>query len=158
VFSRGIFLGSVIVIFIGAVFFLFTRERMENPRTSQRPTERISVRVGEAVIHAEVARTSAEHARGLSGRSALGENEGMLFVFSARESHSFWMKETHIPLELLWVRDRHVVGIVTMAPEPGVPDEHLTTYPSPGPIDAVLEVPAGWTTRHGIRVGDVVGS
>lgn len=106
-------------------------------------------------VFVELARTPAEWARGLGFRTSLPENAGMLFVFPTPLQQTFWMKDTYIPLDLLWIRDRRVIGVAEhIQPEPGVPDIGLRRYSSPGPVDRVLEVNAGWVLRHGIRVGD----
>lgn len=113
------------------------------------------VRVGDATLRAEIARTSAEHTRGLSGRDRLADDAGMLFVFPEPAQRTFWMKDTRIPLDMVWLRGGRVIGITAnVQPEPRIPDEQLRRYPSPGPVDHVLEVNAGWAERHGVTVGD----
>ncbi len=115
------------------------------------------LRVGSHPLTVEIAQTPDEHARGLSGRTSLGEEYGMLFVFSREQERTFWMKDTHIPLDLLWIRDGRVVGITeNVQPEPGVPEERLRQYSSPSPVDWVLETNGGWSATHGVRIGDLV--
>jgi uncharacterized membrane protein (UPF0127 family) len=85
-------------------------------------------------------------------RTSLAEDHGMLFVFGDEVERSFWMKNTLIPLDMLFLaRDGRVVGIHADA----VP---LSTMPlSVGqPSALVLEVNGGWARRHGVRPGDRV--
>lgn len=104
---------------------------------------------GVAVVTLEVARTQAAHERGLMGRSELAPDAGMLFVFDQSSPHGFWMKNTLIPLDMIFLAaDRTIVGLVERA----VPQ---TLTPRGPDTDAmyVLEVPAGWVARVGLRRG-----
>lgn len=126
------------------------------PSSSQQTATRI-LRIGIATVRVEVARTPEEHRRGLSNRDTLLRDAGMLFEFPATERKSFWMKDTRMPLDILWIRDGRVLAVTAGArPEPGVPDFELHQYPSPGPVDRVLEVNAGWAARHGVVSGTMV--
>ena len=103
-----------------------------------------------ASVQLEVVSTPAAMERGLMYRKSLPADSGMLFVFPESSDHSFWMKNTLIPLDMLFVaRDGRIVGIHPDA----VP---LSTAPiSVGaPSAFVLEVNGGWAARHGVRAGD----
>jgi hypothetical protein len=103
-------------------------------------------------VQLEVVSTPAGRERGLMYRTSLAEDHGMLFVFDDDADRSFWMKNTLIPLDMLFLsRDGRVVGIHPDA----VP---LSTTPlSVGqPSALVLEVNGGWARRHGVRTGDRV--
>ena len=105
-----------------------------------------------ATVTVELARTDAEREHGLMGRRALDEEAGMLFLFEASEVRAFWMKNTLIPLDMLFIDDGgRVAGIVREA-------EPLTLTPrTPGvPARYVLEVRGGWAARHGVAPGDRV--
>lgn len=115
------------------------------------------MQVGEHTVRVEIARTPAQHARGLSHRDALAPDRGMLFVFPEAAPRTFWMKDTRIALDLIWIRAGKVLGVTAnVRPQPGVPDDRLRRYRSPGPVDAVLEVNAGWAAAHGVRHGTPV--
>jgi uncharacterized membrane protein (UPF0127 family) len=116
-----------------------------------------TVTVGDAPpLTVEIADSFTEHAVGLMGRRSLPPDAGMLFVFDQPQELRFFMKDTLIPLDILWIRDGQVIGIDTMHPEPGVPDDELRRYRSPGPADRALEVNAGWASANGVQVGDRV--
>ncbi|MCJ7640950.1 MAG: DUF192 domain-containing protein, partial [Desulfobacterales bacterium] len=102
-------------------------------------------------VWVEVPKTPQERAQGLMGRRHLGENEGMLFIFETEDYHSFWMKNTLIPLSIAFIdREGKVVRIVDMEPL------SLESHPPPRPILYALEMKKGWFSTNGIRVGDVL--
>ncbi len=98
----------------------------------------------------EIAATPDTRARGLMYRRDLAPDHGMLFLFPAEASQSFWMKNTPLALDMLFLAsDKRVVGIVANAqPFSTAPRrvEHPSRY--------VLEVRAGFCAQHGIAVGD----
>jgi uncharacterized membrane protein (UPF0127 family) len=106
-----------------------------------------------ASITAELAITDAERARGLMFREKLLPDQGMLFVFERESAVAFWMKNTLIPLDMLWLdRDRRVVHI-----EKNVPPCKADPCPSYAPARPglyVLELPAGAADRFGLKAGD----
>jgi len=102
-----------------------------------------------ATVSAEVARRDEERQRGLMYRTALGENEGMLFVFERDKPLRFWMRNTCLPLDMLFLdAEGLVVGI-----EENVPTLNDDTYTVDCPARYVLEVNAGWSRRHGVAPG-----
>ncbi len=103
----------------------------------------------------EIAATPAERARGLMHRENLAENAGMLFVFSQESPLNFWMKNTLIPLDILYMDSTGVVvDIQTMTPQPGAPDSELRTYPSAASAQYALEINAGLAESLGFAVGN----
>jgi len=100
----------------------------------------------------EIADTTPLRTRGLMWRTELPEGTGMLFVFPAEVVQSFWMRNTFVPLDMLFI-DRHlrIVGVVQWA-EPRT----LTSRSVGKPSLYVLEVPGGWTSRNGVRAGSTV--
>lgn len=107
----------------------------------------------------EIAATSAERSRGLSGRESLPESTGMLFVYDSPKVPSFWMKEMLIPLDFLWIEeDCSVVDIHTdiPPPPPGTSTGSLPTYRPGSPVRYVFEINAGKVAELGIEVGDQV--
>ena len=81
----------------------------------------------------------------------------MLFVFEEERELSFWMKDTLIPLDILFIDgEQGIVDIQTMVPEPGVPTRNLTVYPSVEPAMYALEVNAGVAAELGLTVGMLV--
>ena len=107
----------------------------------------------EAVVEVELARTSEQHMRGLMYRKELGENKGMLFIMPYAENQRFWMKNTFIPLDMIFIGDDlKVVGVVENAAP-----ESTSIYEVGRPSRYVLEVNAGFVDTYGIQIGDQVG-
>lgn len=117
---------------------------------SQDPSK-IPLYINDREIWVEVAKTPNERAKGLMGRKHLGQNEGMFFIFEAERYHSFWMKDTLIPLSIAFIdKEGRIVRITDMKP--------LTLEPHhpPIPILYALEMKKGWFSANGINVGDIV--
>jgi uncharacterized membrane protein (UPF0127 family) len=101
-------------------------------------------------VRVEVARTQAEVARGLMFREKLGPDEGMLFVFPDSSEHAFWMKNTPLPLDMIFADEEGVVVGVVENAEPFT----TVTRGVGAPSRYVLEVNAGWSAAHGVTRGD----
>jgi uncharacterized membrane protein (UPF0127 family) len=102
-----------------------------------------------ATVYVEVAREPAELQKGLMYRRHMGWDRGMLFVFPREQQQSFWMKNTLIPLDMIFVRsDLTVLGVVHDA-EP----KTLTSRRVEGPSQFVIETNAGWAKEKGIVPG-----
>lgn len=107
---------------------------------------------GKHPVDVEVAATEASRTRGLMWRTELPGGKGMLFVFPSSWVQSFWMRNTLIPLDLLFIEeDGTVVGIV-----PNAEPRTLTSRTVGKPSKYVLEVPGGWTEQKGIQPGSKV--
>ncbi|MEK7168961.1 MAG: DUF192 domain-containing protein [Patescibacteria group bacterium] len=113
--------------------------------------------INDKEIKVEVAKTNEERAKGLSNRNSLDENSGMIFVFNINSKPSFWMKDTKVPLDIIWINDDKIVSInKNVEPEPNKKDSQLKKYPAPSEIDYVLEVNGGFSDKHGIKAGSTV--
>jgi uncharacterized membrane protein (UPF0127 family) len=103
-------------------------------------------------VNVELARTPEEQARGLMFRDRLADDAGMLFIFPDSSEHAFWMKNTLIPLDMIFIDDAGtVVGIVERA-EP----QTLTPRTVGAKSRYVLEVNGGWSAANGFGKGDRV--
>ena len=85
-----------------------------------------------------------------------GENRGMLFEYPHRAYRNFWMFNCFMPIDLAYIRDGRIEQLLTMKAEPDVPSGELRRYASSAAVRFVLEMPAGWFEKNGIRVGDAV--
>ncbi|HEX2695149.1 MAG TPA: DUF192 domain-containing protein [Acidobacteriota bacterium] len=104
-------------------------------------------------IMAELAVTDAERARGLMFRERIQPDQGMLFVFEEEGLHSFWMKNTLVPLDILWLgRDRRIVHIA--ADVPPCKADPCPAYGPDIPASFVLELKAGEARARGLRLED----
>jgi uncharacterized membrane protein (UPF0127 family) len=114
----------------------------------------LTVTSGERVhrFTVEVARTAEEQATGLMNRSSLAPDRGMVFPFDAPRDASFWMKNTLIPLDIIFVRaDGSIANI-----EANTVPLSLQPVLSDGPVSAVLEIAGGRSAELGVKPGDKV--
>ncbi len=112
----------------------------------------IATRGGPQRFDVEVMRNDAERARGLMFRRSMAPNHGMLFDFERVEPVAMWMKNTYLPLDMLFIRPDGTVARVAADTEP----LSTATILSGEPVLAVLELNAGTAARLGIRPGDHV--
>jgi uncharacterized membrane protein (UPF0127 family) len=118
------------------------------------PTAAVVVDTGQRQLNfrVELARTEAEREQGLMYRQKLDADAGMLFLFERAFPQTFWMKNTLIPLDMIFIAtDRKIVGIVANA-EPLT----LTTRGVSTPSQFVLEIGGGLSAKLGIREGQHV--
>jgi uncharacterized membrane protein (UPF0127 family) len=116
------------------------------------PVARIALRPAggaEVSVQAELALTEAERELGLMNRTALDERAGMLFVYPAPRHLTFWMRNTLLPLDMIFITSEHrVLGVVENA-TPMTDDLRQV----PGDAQFVLEVRGGFAARHRIAAG-----
>lgn len=105
----------------------------------------------------EVADNDTERRIGLMNRTELGKHEGMLFVYPEEGYRSFWMKNTLISLDMIFLdSEKEVINVETAFPEPNTSDEDLTRYRSERPVKYVVEVNAGFAENYSISEGTKV--
>ena len=123
-------------------------------RGAGQQTLEIATKTGVHSFAVELADNDAEREKGLMYRKELPEGQGMLFDFHREQDVSFWMQNTYIPLDMIFIRgDGRILRIAENT-------EPLSTrlIPSGGPIRAVLEVIGGTSRKLGIAPGDRVAS
>ncbi len=112
----------------------------------------VVTRAGRHAFQVEVMRTPEQRARGLMYRNYLPPDRGMLFDFERSEPVAMWMRNTHIPLDMLFIRADGTIARIAENTEP-MSDR---TIPSGEPVLSVLEINGGVAARLGIRQGDKV--
>ena len=118
--------------------------------SSTGPTATVRTKGGPVAISLEVVSTDAARTRGLMWRDHLDDGHGMLFVFDEDSDHSFWMKNTVISLDMIFIgRDQVIVGV-----HPNATPLSLAPISVGHPSRWVLEVAGGYTGRAGIATGD----
>jgi len=124
-------------------------------RAAEQATIEIVSGSGVHAFAVELATTDAERERGLMFRKELPEGQGMLFDFQRDQPVAFWMHNTYIPLDMMFIRsDGRIVRI-----EENAKPESDDLIPSGAPVRAVLEVIGGTARQLGIKPGDrVVGA
>ena len=142
------FFGYIALIFFG----LFIAAGPIRPAGQQ--TLEIASKTGVHIFAVEIVDNDADRAKGLMYRKELPEGRGMLFDFHRDQDVSFWMQNTYIPLDMVFIRGNGRILRIEENTEP------LSTrlIPSGGPVRAVLEVIGGTTRKLGIAPGDRVAS
>ena len=115
---------------------------------------RVSLPSG-AVYGLELARTPEEQAQGLMFRESLPEKTGMLFLFGDKGVHRFWMKNTMIPLDMVWMDSEGKVLFVS-ADTPACKADPCPSYGPESPAASVLEIAGGKAAKEKITVGSVL--
>lgn len=111
----------------------------------------VPISVGGYPLLVEIADNPKERAIGLSGRESVPDDHGMLFVFEAADYHTFWMKDTHVPLTVAFIDGRgQIVDIQDMTPL------SLDYHQAAAPAFCALEVNQGWFPARGIGIGDTL--
>lgn len=106
-------------------------------------------------VAVEIAATDAVRMRGLMFRQGLAENEGMIFVFPKVGFYPFWMKDTLIPLDMLWLDpDGRVVSIARSVPP--CTGDPCPEYPPRAEALYVVELTSGFAGRHSLKTGDLL--
>ena len=132
--------------------------------TAARPTEKaqdegvrltpLEIRTAKGVVHykVEVAATPQEQSRGLMYRTSLPDHGGMIFPMTPPRPASFWMKNTYIPLDMIFIRPDGTIARIAANTIP----ENLEPVDSGEPVSAVLEIVGGGAAANGIAEGDKV--
>lgn len=105
-----------------------------------------------ATVFLEVADTPEKKGQGLMNRPSLVSNRGMVFIFKPPSKVTFWMKDTLISLDMIFINKGTIVNIAKNT----IPNQTNVLYPSEFDVTEVVEVNGGFSDAHMIRVGDKV--
>lgn len=101
-------------------------------------------------VDIEIADNDAKRTQGLMYRDSMAENHAMLFVFEHEAQRSFWMENTYIPLDIIYINAKNQIITIQKNTVPFSED----SIPSNGPAQYVVEVNAGFCDRHSVKPGD----
>ena len=134
---------SIILIIIGVLIFI--------PNKKVFPKE-ISLSINNQGYYLEVAQTNKTRKKGLSQRNELCFNCGMLFVFNKSGKQAFWMKDTHIPLDIIWLDSKfQIVKIIT-----AIKTDSEDIYINEKPAKYAIELNANESLKLGLKIGDTI--
>ena len=141
----------LLIAFLFAVSFGVVAILMDNQKG-----EKISVCFEDHCFNVELAKTVGEISHGLMFRKSLAVNAGMLFVFEKEGAYPFWMKNTFIPLDIIWINGEKEVVFVSENTQP-CKDEYFCPSISHGKnARYVLEVNGGTAEKIGLKIGDQI--
>lgn len=170
--SRNLFLqiAAVFIIFSFVIYFifsnLFTNKEKVNPELEQAMTSKAAYSFtkegeltfiknnGERIsqLDIEIADDDEQRMTGLMFRDKMEENQGMLFIFPYETPQSFWMKNTIIPLDMIFINSKQEIVKIHKNTTP----YSEQSYSSEKPAQYVVEVNAGYTDKFGIKEGDKI--
>ncbi len=140
-----VWLAAIMICFIIGLFFVTIDESLHIKKRHF-----INAQLSSQSLRLETAENSAEWYQGLSNRTQLCDNCGMIFLFPSLEQRSFVMRNMNFGLDIIWIKNGEVIGFEkSLAPE----QEPYTPYRSPDAINTVLELPAGFIDKYTITVG-----
>lgn len=139
-----------LLILLAIILFIYSKY----PRKINKSIEQ---KIGNQNFTLEVADNLYLLGKGLSGRTELCNQCGMLFIFSFETIQSFWMKDTLIPLDMIFInKNGYITDIYTAKPEPGKSDLQLTFYSSTQPSLYVIELNSGVSEKLSLKKGDKI--
>ncbi len=142
---------KICILFI-LIFFCLFALLCYHQKQEQHQSIAPAVEINDIIIPVELADTLEKHIQGLSDKEEL--IDGMLFLFDERQIRSFWMKNMHFPIDIIWIDDEKIVNISKNLPPEG--ENPKKTYSSIYPVYYVLEVNAGFCEQNNISIGDRV--
>lgn len=135
---------ALVVIFFVFLFFIPQKHNLADIK---------EIKIVGQNVKVKLAVTPAEQERGLSGRSELKENEGMLFIFPQSGNYTFWMKDMNFAIDIIWLgEDLRIVYIKKDAR----PELYPEIYTTDGASKYVLEVVSGFSDKNNLKIGDSV--
>ena len=135
----------VIIILIAILYYFLPTTLLDRPQAC----------INEICFNIELAKTQAERQQGLMHRQSLDENSGMLFIFDNEDIHSFWMKNTLIHLDIIWIDKENKIVHIEHSVPPCIADPCSSYTPKEKAI-YVLEINAGLIEKYGFKEGDKV--
>ncbi len=142
-----------VLLIAAAAFLAVTPACADDAQTLEKVT--VVIKSSDGVSHnfnVELALTPDQQEKGLMFRTELADNAGMLFAFPEESKRAFWMRNTLVPLDMVFIKKD---GAIALIHQNAVP-EYLTPIPSQEPVLAVLELKGGVTEKLGIKAGDMV--
>lgn len=136
----------ILLLFGGLIFYQF----------SNSPKPKSQVTIDNQNFSIEVATSSAQQQKGLSGRDKLPQAQGMLFVFKIMDRYPFWMKDMKFPLDIIFINDNKIVSIVNNASPLKKDESNPPLYLPDGPITSALEINGGLAKKYGFKKNDTV--
>ncbi len=152
--KRGILIILFIVAIILTTIFMLIGKK-EAVSEQQNPPPIPSLSINGHLINLEIADTVQKRTAGLSGRSSLPQDTGMLFIFDSPQKYQFWMYEMKFPLDFIWLDGNKVVQIDENVPAPAENGPIAAISPKYA-ADKILEVNVGFIESTGIKAGDEV--
>lgn len=141
-----LFIVCVILIAGASIYFVDKNQKI----SSQLEVNLPSVIIGAQKYTVDIADTPLRQSQGLSGRSSLTPNTGMLFVFDTPGDYGFWMKDMLFSIDIIWIGEDKKITYIEKNATPG---SYPESFSSPDDSLYVLEIPAGDSEKYNFSVG-----
>ncbi len=139
--------GLIIILFV----FVATKV-LFIPKNQTLFPKNIGIQINGNNYYLEIAQNDQEKKIGLSNRSEICSNCGMLFIFDKEGRYPFWMKDTHVPLDIIWLNSQYeIVKIIT-----ALNTDSDIIYSNQDPAKYVIELPANEVFKQNLKVGDTI--
>lgn len=143
----------VIAILLATNILISKTKPLKNEIKQEKSYPIIEVKIKDKTFKSRIADTPQKREEGLMFVKDMPEDEGMLFIYSQEDSHTFWMKNTYIPLDIIFVNaEKKIIKIHSNAK----PLDTSVVYPSLEPSMYVLEINGGIASKYGIKEGDTL--
>jgi uncharacterized membrane protein (UPF0127 family) len=152
--KRNLIIIIVLAAFIVTAYFLFIKKSGEPEWVKEGEVTFLNKDTKQVLskIEVEAAINHTERTQGLMYRSEMDEDKGMIFLFEDMDMRSFWMKNTLIPLDIIFIDNKGVINTIHRNTVP----YSEKSLPSKQKSQFVVEVNGGYCSRHGIREGDLI--
>ncbi len=135
-----------LVIIIGSIVLFFEKALVQENQAK-------ILKINDISIVVEIANSPETRGKGLSGRDALPEFAGMLFIFDTPAQYKFWMKDMNFPLDIIWIDENfYITGIEKEIS----PETFPQTFSPDVPVKYVLELSAGFSDKYRINIGTMI--
>ncbi len=146
---------TFIIISLIVILIIFKQQTAVKTASENKLLEIEMVCIKENCFNVEVARTSGERERGLMNVEYMDNNNGMLFIFPETGKYNFWMKNTLIPLDIIWIDSNNTIVEVKDNFQP-CKEEDCEIYYSKENALYVLEINGNLSNKYEINIGDKI--
>jgi len=110
--------------------------------------------INKPILHLEIADTYKKRKLGLMHRKKLDKYSGMLFDYQGLHYVEIWMKNMHIPLDILFIKNNKIIFIIENAKPCNLNNKNCPTYGTNKPVDSIIELNSGIVKEYGLKIGD----
>ncbi len=129
-----------------------TVNKIDTSKLTDSDSIKMRIKGTDKVLNLEVASSSEKHTKGLMFRTSIPENDGMIFVFDSSAPRAFWMQNTLISLDIIFLDENFKVIKIHKNTKT---NQITETYPSGSPSKYVLETNAGWSSANNLNLNDI---
>lgn len=151
-----LFLLIILIGFLFIFYFNYFNQKLflnlkQNIKENPIKIKKQKILIGNSLLTVEVADNDLKRLKGLSKRTALDKNKGMLFIFEKPGYYNFWMKDMNFSLDFIWVDNNKIIDLTK-----NVSKNYKNIFTAKNKFDKVIEVNAGFIKTNNIQIGDEI--